>query len=240
MATNDQPSDEHQVGITNAQENNPDATIADLTRRMNGRFAAGEYAEAADLALQITALSKDELRQAFEQYEVRVLYLDHEAFGIYADQIEPTYDTLVDGPTPAVLAAATEFGKRHAQEMVLIAKKVFSVDLWYAQVHNSHAKVMSSTRSIDDLIGAFNAQAQAEGRYDSRTFWEVPARPGSIHDIPETNKSKEYLAWFRARRLAKQSGRARSGLKADSQNIACDLADQATGEAHMEPAIEKP
>ena len=91
---------------------------------MNCHFAAGEYAEAADFALQITALSKDELRQAFESHGVRVLYLDHEAFGIYAGQIEPTYDILVDGPTQEVLAAATEFGKRHAQEMVLIAKKV--------------------------------------------------------------------------------------------------------------------
>lgn len=124
VATTDQPSDEHQVGITNAQETNPDETIADLTRRMNGHFAAGKYAEAADIALRITALSKDELRHAFEQHGVRVLHLDHEAFGIYAGQIEPTYDTLVDGPTPDVLAAATEFGKRHAQEMVLIAKKM--------------------------------------------------------------------------------------------------------------------
>ena len=98
--------------------------IADFTRRMNAYFAAGEYAEAADLALQITALSKDELRQAFEHHGVQVLHLDHEAFGIYAGQIEPTYDALVDGPTPDVLAAATEFGKRHAQEMVLIAKRL--------------------------------------------------------------------------------------------------------------------
>lgn len=91
---------------------------------MNGHFAAGEYSEAADLALEITALSKDELRQSFERHGVRVLYLDHEAFGIYAGQIEPTYDTLVDGSTPDVLAAAAEFGTRHAQEMVLIAKKL--------------------------------------------------------------------------------------------------------------------
>lgn len=90
---------------------------------MNARFAVGGYAEAADLALQITASSKDELRRAFEQHGVDVLYLDHEAFGIYAGQIEPTYDLLVDGPTSGVLAAAAQFGKRHAQEMVLIAKK---------------------------------------------------------------------------------------------------------------------
>lgn len=91
---------------------------------MNARFAAGEYAEATDLALQITASSKNELRRAFEQHGVDVLYLDHEAFGIYAGQIEPTYDVLVDGPTAEVLAAAAEFGMHHAQEMVLIAKKL--------------------------------------------------------------------------------------------------------------------
>jgi hypothetical protein len=50
--------------------------------------------------------------------------LDHEAFGIYAGQIEPTYDVHVDGRTDDVLAAASEFGRRHAQEMVLIAKKI--------------------------------------------------------------------------------------------------------------------
>jgi hypothetical protein len=43
--------------------------------------------EAADLALQITALSKDELRQSFEHHGVQVLYLDHEAFGIYGGQV---------------------------------------------------------------------------------------------------------------------------------------------------------
>jgi hypothetical protein len=124
VAPEDQPPDEHQVGITNAQENNPNPIIADLTGRMNGYFAAGQYAESAEIALQITALSKDELRDAFERHGVLVLYLDHEAFGIYAGQIEPSYDTLVDGPTPKVLAAAAEFGRRHAQEAVLIARKL--------------------------------------------------------------------------------------------------------------------
>lgn len=59
MANTNRPTDEHQVGITNAQENNPDVVIADLTHRMNGHFTAGEYAEAAGLALRITELSKD-------------------------------------------------------------------------------------------------------------------------------------------------------------------------------------
>ena len=54
---------------------------------------------------------------------MKVLHLDHEAFGIYT-VIEPSYDLLVDGATPDVLAAAMEFGKRHAQEAVLIARKL--------------------------------------------------------------------------------------------------------------------
>ena len=123
MVPAEQRSDEHQVGITNAQEKNSDAVIADLSKRMNNHFAAGQYGEAAVLALQITARSKDELRDTFVRHGVTVLHLDHEAFGIYQGQIEPTYDVHVEGPTHAVLAAATEFGKHHAQEMILIARK---------------------------------------------------------------------------------------------------------------------
>jgi hypothetical protein len=50
--------------------------------------------------------------------------LDHEAFGIYEGQIEPTYDLRVEGAKPDILAAAAEFGAHHAQEMVLIARKL--------------------------------------------------------------------------------------------------------------------
>ena len=102
--------DQHQVGITNAQENNPDAVIGDLTRRMNSCFAAGEYTEAANVALQITARSKNELADTFVRHGVTVLHLDHEAFGIYESLIEPTYDVHVEGRTDAVLAAAEELG----------------------------------------------------------------------------------------------------------------------------------
>src|SRR2546430_17439829 len=119
----EQPSDEHQVGIKSAQEKNPDAVIAGLTRQMNAHFAAGQFSEAAALALQITARSKDELRDTFVRHGVVVLHLDHEAFGIYQGQIEPTYDVLVEGPTAAGLAAAEEFGKRHAQETIPVARK---------------------------------------------------------------------------------------------------------------------
>src|ERR1700693_4193253 len=117
MSAADQPLHEHQVGITNAQEQNPDAEIRRLTAEMKALFAAKQYAEAARIALSITALSKDELRETFAKHGVTVLHLDHEAFGIFEGEIEPTYDTLVDAATPEVLAAAAEFGKRHVQEM---------------------------------------------------------------------------------------------------------------------------
>ncbi len=110
MPPEEQPPDQHQVGITNAQENNPDAVIANLTKEMNAHFAAERFSEAAALALQITALSKGELRDTFVRHGVTVLHLDHEAFGIYQGRIEPTYDVRVEGSAAAVLAAATEFG----------------------------------------------------------------------------------------------------------------------------------
>jgi hypothetical protein len=88
MSTPEQ-SQEHQVGITNAQEDNPDTKIAALTRQMNASFAAGQYGDAARLALEITARSKDELRDTFVRHSVQVLHLDHEAFGIYQGMIEP-------------------------------------------------------------------------------------------------------------------------------------------------------
>jgi hypothetical protein len=124
MSPTEQRADQHQVGITNAQEKNPDAVIADLTKQINAHFAAGQFGEAAVLALHITARSKEELRDTFVRHGVTVLHLDHEAFGIYEGQIEPTYDVHVEGLTDAVLAAATEFGIHHAQEMILIARKL--------------------------------------------------------------------------------------------------------------------
>ena len=96
---------------------------------------------------------------------------------------------------------------------------------------------MNNERTIDELIGAFNAQAQAEGRYDSRTFWEVPALPVSIHDMRETDKSKEDLAWFRARRLAKQKVRACSGLNATLETTDSNCAEQGIGEQEMDSAV---
>jgi hypothetical protein len=124
MSPAEQPPQEDQAGITNAQEGNSDAEISRLTREMNALFAARQYAEAARVALSITALSKDDLRQTFERHGVKIIHLDHEAFGIYAGFIEPSYDLRVEGSTPDVLQAATEFGKRHAQEAVLVARKL--------------------------------------------------------------------------------------------------------------------
>src|ERR1700722_10252070 len=40
MSAADEPSHEHQVGITNAQEHSPDAEIRRLTADMNALFAA--------------------------------------------------------------------------------------------------------------------------------------------------------------------------------------------------------
>jgi hypothetical protein len=45
------------------------------------------------------------------------------SFGIYR-VIEPSYDLRVEGTTALALAAATEFGRRHAQEAVLIARRM--------------------------------------------------------------------------------------------------------------------
>jgi hypothetical protein len=124
MEPPEQPPDEHQVGITNAQVNNPDSVIAEFTKQMNAHFAAEQYSEAAAIALRITERSREELRETFDRHGVNVLHLDHEAFGIYEDQIEPAYDVHVEGSGAAVLAAAEEFGRRHAQEMILIARKL--------------------------------------------------------------------------------------------------------------------
>jgi hypothetical protein len=49
---------------------NPDAEIRRLTAAMNALFGAKKYAEAARIALSITALSKDELRETFERHGV--------------------------------------------------------------------------------------------------------------------------------------------------------------------------
>lgn len=95
-----------------------------MTRRMNQLFALHQFEDAVCVAFQLTAGSTDELRQVFHRYGVLVKHLDHEVFGIYCGQIEPSYDVHVEGETSDVLAAAKEFGKRHAQEMVLIARKM--------------------------------------------------------------------------------------------------------------------
>jgi hypothetical protein len=58
---------------------------------------------------------------------------------------------------------------------------------------------MTNERSIDELVDQFNAQAKAEGRFDGRAFWEVPATPGSILDVPETPESQARIASLRKR-----------------------------------------
>jgi hypothetical protein len=69
---------------------------------------------------------------------------------------------------------------------------------------------MTNQRSIDELVDEFNAQAKAEGSYDGRAFWEVPPRPGSILDVPETPESQARIAslW---ERIAELNQEARKG-----------------------------
>jgi len=56
---------------------------------------------------------------------------------------------------------------------------------------------MTTERSIDELMADFNSKAKAEGRYDGRAFWEVPPRPGSLLDVPETPESRERIEWLK-------------------------------------------
>lgn len=63
---------------------------------------------------------------------------------------------------------------------------------------------MNTPRSIDGIMNEMNDQARAQGRYLDKAFWEIPSRPGSILDVPETAKSREDLAWFRARRMERR------------------------------------
>lgn len=115
---------DHQVGITNAQEKNPNIVIAEMTQRMKVLFALERYEQAVCVAFSITAMGKENLRQTFCRHGVVVQHLDHEVFGIYRGTLEPSYDVHVEGATSDVLAAAKEFGKRHAQEMVLVARRL--------------------------------------------------------------------------------------------------------------------
>ncbi len=69
---------------------------------------------------------------------------------------------------------------------------------------------MTDERSLDELLDEFNAQAKAEGNYDGRAFWEVPPRPGSILDVPETPESHARIASLRER-IAELNREARKG-----------------------------
>lgn len=67
---------------------------------------------------------------------------------------------------------------------------------------------MNDHEHTQRLVEEFNDRAKAEGHYLDKDFWEIPRRPGSILDIPETEKSREDLAWFRARRLERRKAAA--------------------------------
>jgi hypothetical protein len=175
MSSPSPPSEEHQAGVTNAQENNPDAAIGDLTRRMNAEFQTGRYAEAGRTALEITARSKGELAAAFQLHGVTVLHLDHEAFGIYEGQIEPTYDVHVEGGTPQVLAAATEFGRRHAQEMVIIARKLREGETDPAE-RLGLTVILNTTFTVDEAVEII--EVVRDCGFKGATF--APKRDGEV------------------------------------------------------------
>lgn len=118
----EEPQAHHQVGITNAQKDNPNAELSRLTEEMNTAFEVRDYSRAARLALSITSVSKEDLRTDFESQGVKILRLDHEAFGIYQGKFEPAYDLLVKGETSKIIVAAKKFGLKHAQQAILVAR----------------------------------------------------------------------------------------------------------------------
>ncbi len=95
--------------------------------------------------------ASDELRETFERHGVTILHLDHKAFGIYAGVIETTCDLASMGRTPEVLAAATEFEARHAQQAVLIARKLRDGETDPAE-RLCLAIVLNATMTIEETI----------------------------------------------------------------------------------------
>ncbi len=178
----------HQVGITNAQENNSDLEIASKSKEMNLAYKSGDYEKAAELAVSITAISKDELRDVFVNRGVKIIHLDHEAFGIYKGRFEPTYDLLVDGNTADILSAAREFGAKHAQQAILVARILKEGD------HGEGAR-LGATITLGKVINSHEAVAISEevlnSGFSGATF--SPKRQGTIiiynsQDLGMTNE----------------------------------------------------
>lgn len=113
----------HHVGITNAQEANPDPWIAEQTREVNRLLNENLFNEAVDCASEITRRSVGELKSLFQSHGVTVEKLDCDCFGIFEGTVEPSYGIVVTGRTSDVVAAAEEFGRRHAQQAVLVASE---------------------------------------------------------------------------------------------------------------------
>lgn len=149
--------------------------IAEMTCRMNALFARQRFSEATEIALQITAMSKDELRVTFERHGVDVKHLDHEAFGIYCGQMEPSYDVHVEGATSCVLAAAKEFGKKHIQEMVLITRRMLEGE---AEPNQRMGLVITLNAHISLDEAVFIAEAVQSHGIAGATF--APNRNGEI------------------------------------------------------------
>lgn len=94
---------------------------------------------------------------------------------------------------------------------------------------------MNANKSINEMVEEWNAQAKAEGRYDGRAFWEIERKPGSVFDVPKTEKSERDLVWIRARRLELEQERARvvkGTMVGGSQNdVTHAIQEQLQGEA---------
>jgi hypothetical protein len=57
---------------------------------------------------------------------------------------------------------------------------------------------MSTPKSNAEIMKEFNDRAKAEGRYLGKAFWEIPAQPGSILDVPITPEAEQRIAILNA------------------------------------------
>ena len=96
---------------------------------------------------------------------------------------------------------------------------------------------MTTEHSIDDLMADFNSKAKAEGRYDSRAFWEVPPRPGSLLDVPETPESRERIDWLK-QQIAELQRQRQDREEAASKEMSGGPAPEVQSLVPREPALE--
>lgn len=77
---------------------------------------------------------------------------------------------------------------------------------------------MNHQDSIEDkIVQETNDQARAEGRFLGKAFWEIERKPGSVFDIPKTEKSERDLAFLRKRR--QELKQTRGSVMLEVQNV---------------------